>query len=172
MDFFNVVNSRRSVRSYLPEPVERAVLEKIVAAAIEAPTGCNEQLKHYLIVDEPGLLEKIRPFSGALKGAPAVIVLLVEPKGTKFGEFWIQDASAAMENMLLAAVALGYGGCWVEGAIRRCEGPLRDLLGVPENLRVWSLMPVGRPAAIPARPEKSSPAQVIHYNRFGVKENK
>jgi nitroreductase len=169
MDFFDVVAARRSVRAYLPDPVGRDVLEKIVAAGVEAPTGCNLQLKQYLIVDDPGLLEQIRPISPALNGAPAAIVLLVEPTATKYGEYWVQDASAAMENMLLAAAALGYAGCWVEGHVRPNEDKLRKLLGVPDNLRVWSLTPVGKAAKSPARPPKPQPPEVTHYNRFGGK---
>ena len=167
MDFFEVVKARRSVRAYKPEPVPREVLERIVSAGIEAPTGCNAQLKQYIIVDDPAVVERIRPCSKALRGAPAVIVLLVEPKATRYGEFWVQDASAAMENMLLAAVALGYAGCWVEGAVRRCEEQLREILGVPGHLRVWSLMPVGSPAETPQRPPKPTLAEVVHYNRYG-----
>ena len=170
MDFFEAVSARRSVREYLGEPVGRDVLEKIVAAAVEAPTGCNMQLKQYLIVDDPAVLDKVRPLSKALKGAPAIIVLLVEPTGTQYGEFWVQDASAAMENMLLAAVALGYAGCWVEGQVRPNEEKLRKILGVGDELRVWSLTPIGKPAAAPARPPKSRPSEVMHYNRFGAKE--
>ncbi len=167
MDFFEVVNARRSVRAYRDDPVERAVLERIVAAGVEAPTGANAQLKQYVIVDDPGVMAELRPASKALTGAPAAIVLLMKPEATPFGEFWIQDASAAMENMLLAAVALGYAACWVEGAIRRCEDRLREVLGVPEPLRVWSLMPVGRPAETPQRPPKPDLSEVVHYNRCG-----
>ena len=167
MDFFEVIVSRRSVRKYKPDPVGRDVLEEIVTAGIEAPTGCNMQLKQYVIVDDAGVMEQIRPLSGAMTGAAAAIVLLVEPKGTPYGEFWVQDASAAMENMLLAAVALGYAACWVEGAIRRCEDELRRILAVSGGLRVWSLMPVGKPAQTPARPAKADPAEVTHYNQFG-----
>jgi len=166
MDFFEVVRARRSVRKYGPDPVGRDVLKKIVAAGIEAPSGANMQLRQYVIVDDPAVMERIRPVSPALTGAPAAIVLLVEPKPTRFGEFWIQDASAAMQNMLLAAVALGCAACWVEGAIRRCEDDLRELLAVPDHLRVWSLMPVGLPAESPPRPSKSAPDEVTHYNRF------
>jgi len=167
MDFFDVVNARRSVRKFLPGPVPRADLERIVAAGVEAPSGCNLQLRQYVIVDDPAVVEKIRPMSKALAGAPAIIVVLVEPTGTKYGEFWVQDASAAIENMLLAAVALGYASCWVEGQVRRREDDLRKLLGVPEPLRVWSLMPVGRPAETPSRPPKPDPADITHHNAFG-----
>jgi len=167
MECFEAIYSRRSVRKFKDDPVPRADLEKIVAAGIEAPSGCNAQLRQYVIVDCPQVMEAVRSVSAAVDSAPAAIVLLIEPKPTNFGEFWIQDASAAMENMLLAAVALGYGACWVEGALRRHEDRLRRALGVPANLRVWSLMPVGLPAEAPARPAKSQYAEVTHYNRFG-----
>ena len=169
MDFFDVVNARRSVRKYLPETVSREELERIVAAGVEAPTGCNYQLKQYVIIDDPALMEEIRFVSPALSGAPAAIVLLVEPTATNYGEFWVQDASAAMENMLLAAVAIGLAGCWIEGQMRRCEDRLRRVLGVPEDLRVWSLMPVGKPAESPARPPKPQLPEVVHYTRFAAK---
>ncbi len=61
MDFFEVVRSRRSVRQYLPGPVPRDVLERIVAAGVEAPSGCNLQLREYLIIDDPQLMDRIRP---------------------------------------------------------------------------------------------------------------
>jgi nitroreductase len=166
MEFFQTIQTRRSVRKFLPDPVDRADLEKIVAAGIEAPSGCNMQLRRYVIVDDPAVMDRIRPASRALADAPAAIVLLVDPQGTQFGEFWVQDASAAMENMLLAAVALGYGGCWIEGALRRSEEAVREALGVPESLRVWSLTPIGKPAETPDRPPKSQTAAVVHVNRF------
>ena len=169
MDFFETVKKRRSVRKYLPEPVPREMLEKIVAVGAEAPTGCNMQTKQYVIVDDDVVMDKLRPVSAALTGAPAAIVLLIEPKAAKYGEFWMQDASAAMSNMLLAAVAQGLAACWVEGAVRRDEDRLRKMLAVPDHLRVWSLMPVGKAAETPARPPKPLPAEVTHYNRFGEK---
>ena len=164
---FSTINARRSVRKFTPEPVPRDVLERIVAAAVEAPSGCNMQFRHYIIVDDPAVMDKIRPASSVLATAPAAIVILMEPKGTKYGEFWMQDASAAMENMLLAAVALGYAACWVEGAVRPSEDLLRNVLGVPDDLRVWSLLPVGKAAEQPKRPPKPDPAEITHYNAFG-----
>jgi nitroreductase len=167
MDLFEAIEKRRSVRKYKPDPVARGDLERIVRAGIEAPSGCNMQLRQYVIVDDAETMAKLQPLSRSLAGAPAAIVILVDPKETQYGSFWVQDASAAMENMLLAAAALGYGSCWIEGALRRCEQQLRDILKVPEDLRVWSLLPVGTPDETPSRPEKSDFADVVHVNRYG-----
>jgi nitroreductase len=166
MELFDAIYERRSVRNFVPEPVPHDDLQKIVQAGIEAPSGCNAQLRQYIIVDQPDLLEPLRPFSMALATCPAAVVLLVDPQATKFGEFWVQDASAAIQNMLLAATALGYGACWVEGALRRHEEQAREVLGVPASLRIWAMIPVGRAADKPPRPPKSDPAEVIHHNTF------
>ncbi len=166
MELFDAIYERRSVRNFVPEPVPYDDLEKIVQAGIEAPSGCNMQLRQYIIIDDPAVVEQLRGFSMALATCPAVIVLVMDPQTTKFGEFWVQDASAAIENMLLAATALGYGTCWVEGALRRHEEQAREILGVPETLRVWAMVPVGRAADKPPRPPKSDPDDVVHHNAF------
>jgi nitroreductase len=166
MDFFSVVAARRSVRTFLSDPVPRGVLEKMVAAGIEAPSGMNVQDRHYIIVDDPAVLGELRSVSQALATAPAAVVVVVDPTPSPQGDFHVQDASAAIENMLLAAVAQGYGSCWVEGQVHAREGQLRGLLGVPEALRVWAILPVGKPAEDPPRPHKSEPAAVLRYNGF------
>ena len=167
MDFFSVVESRRSVRKYDGQPVTPDVLDRIVQAGIDAPTGCNFQLKQYVIVDDPKLMAELRFVSKAMTGAPAAIVLLTEEKESPYGEFWIQDASAAMENMLLAAVALGFAGCWIEGHVRPHEEKLREILKVPEYLRVWAITPIGKAGVDPKRPPKPEFGQVTHHNNFG-----
>jgi len=124
------------------------------------------QLRHYIIVDDPKVLAALAEHKGVMETAPAAIVMVMEPKGTPYGDFWVQDASAAMENMLLAAVALGYGAVWVEGALRAKEPELRAVLGVPDELRVWAIMPMGKADCQPNRPGKSAPGEVTHYNRY------
>ena len=170
MDLFDAINARRSVRKYVNEPVDRSLLERIVQAGAEAPSGCNMQLRQFVIVDDPAMMEQIRPMNRAFVDAPAAIVLLIEPKAAPFGEYWVQDASAAMQSMLLAAVGLGLAGCWVEGGKDKWQEPIRQLLGVPMNLRPWAMTPIGKPAESPARPSAKLPAtQITHYNRFGAK---
>lgn len=169
MNLYDAIYSRRSIRSYTGEHIPEETLKRIVRAGLEAPSGCNAQLRQFIIVTDPKILAQLREVSSAMDGAPAAVVLLVDPSPTQYGEFWIQDISAAMQNMLLAVVAEGYASCWIEGQIRPNEEKLHELLGVPENLRVWSMMPVGK-AAIPGkRPDKSKFEEVVHFNRFGQK---
>ena len=170
MDFFDVVRARRSTRSFRSDPLGRELLTRVVEAGHAAPSGCNAQLRHFVVIDAAELLAPLRGLSRALAEAPAVIALLVEPRGTAHGEYWVQDAAAAMENMLLAATALGLGACWVEGSRSRFEPLLRDLLGVPAHLRVWSLLPLGRPARTPPRPPRPPLAEVLHFDRFAPAE--
>ena len=166
MELFEAIDRRRSVRQFADDPVGRDVLQRIVQTAIEAPTGCNVQQKQYIIVDDPEVMEQLRFVSKAMSTAPDAIVLLTEEKGTKYGSYWVQDVSAAMQNMLLAAVALGYDACWIEGNVRPHEDELRRILRVPKGLRVWSLTPVGRRAVEGRRPPKPGLLEVTHYNGF------
>jgi len=166
MDLYDAINARRSIRSFTPDLVDRDALKRIVQAGIEAPTGCNMQLRQFIIVDEPHVVEKLAEH-GVMKGAPAAVVILMDPQETAYGAFWVQDASATMENMLLAAVAEGLGACWVEGNVTPKEDDLRKILSVPKKLRVWSIMAVGVPGSSPARPPKPDFADVVHINRFG-----
>ena len=166
MDLYDAINARRSVRSYTSDPVDPEALKRITQAGIEAPTGCNMQLRQFIIVDDADVIAKLDEL-GVTKGAPAVVVILMDPQGTAYGEFWVQDASATMENMLLATVAEGLGACWIEGQVTPKEPELRTILNVPEDLRVWSIMCVGHPTQQPARPAKPDFADIVHFNRFG-----
>lgn len=166
MDLYDAINTRRSIRSFKPDPVSRDVLKRIVQAGIEAPTGCNMQLRQFVIVDDPRVVAKLAEH-GVMKGAPAAVVILMDPQETAYGAFWVQDASATMENMLLAAVAEGLGACWVEGNVTPKEDDLRKILSVPKNLRIWSVMAVGVPDSEPVRPPKPEFKDIVHINRFG-----
>jgi nitroreductase len=165
MDLYDAINTRRSIRRFEDTPVPREVLSRIAQAGIEAPTGCNKQLRHFIIVDDEKALIALDAL-GLSKGAPACIVIVMDPTATPYGAFWMQDASAAMENMLLAAVAEGLGACWIEGQVIPAEDDLRALFGVPDDLRVWSLLPVGVPAESPARPPKPTFDEMVSFNQF------
>ena len=78
---------------------------------------------------------------------------------------WIEDGAAAIENMLIASTALGYGACWLEGYTLRAEEQLKRTLGIPSDRRLLTLIPIGVPAESPA-PDKKPLEQVIHWERY------
>jgi len=152
MDFFSTVKNRRSYRdAFTDAPVSDEDLVKIVDAGICAPSGCNQQTTDFIIVTNPELLAKLGEIvvNDAVRTAPAIIVVLTTKHTMDFGlDFEIEDYSAAVENMLLAAVALGYASCWFDG-VTRLDGRddlVASLLNVPKGKRVRTLLPVGIPA--------------------------
>jgi nitroreductase len=83
--------------------------------------------------------------------------------------WWVEDASAAVENMLVASTALGYGSCWLEGWTLPHEEAFKALLGVPDEKRLLTLVPIGVPVSWPTREKKPLEA-VIHWQRYTEKE--
>ena len=79
--------------------------------------------------------------------------------------WWVEDGAAAAQNMLIAATALGYGSCWLEGYSAQFEERVKALLGVPAGLRLLTLIPVGVAAEAPD-PDKKSLSQVIHWEKY------
>jgi nitroreductase len=93
--------------------------------------------------------------------AGAVIAVVVNPAA----RFWLEDASAAVENMLIAATALGYGSCWLQGRTQPHEQAFKELLGVPPDRRLLTLVPIGVPETWPTQ-EKRPLSDVLHWERY------
>jgi nitroreductase len=147
MDFYDVVKTRKSVRSYKQDRVPEDVLLRILEAARLAPSWANKQCWRYVIVDEPGLISDIAPAVVKAFGAPVMIVLCADPaqSGQREGkDYYLVDAAISMEHLVLAAAAEGLGTCWVAGRLE--EASIRQALGVPDNLRVVAITPLGYPA--------------------------
>jgi nitroreductase len=161
MEFFETIRSRRSIRKYAPAPVPRADLERIVDAGRLAATGNNRQPWDFIVVTEKSVIARLAPAGPWIARAPAVIAVVMDPAS----RWWVEDGSAAIENMLLAAAALGYGGCWVEGDALPREEEFKPLLGVPSERRILALVPLGAPAETPAK-EKKPLAAVLHWEKF------
>ena len=147
MDFYDVVKNRKSVRSYKPDRVPEDVLLRIMEAARLAPSWANKQCWRYVIVDDPGLISRVAPGMVKSFGAPLMIVLCADPaqSGQREGkDYYLVDAAISMEHLVLAASAEGLGTCWVAGRLE--EAVIRQALGVPDNLRVVAITPLGYPA--------------------------
>ena len=174
MNVMEAINKRHSYRGkYLSVPVPRDDLVKIMAAGLAAPSGCNKQTTGFIAVDDSDVLKEIKKSINppVCETAPAIIVVLTQRINAYRDRcFAVQDYSAAIENMLLTIVELGYQSCWYEGHItdedRICD-KIADILSVPENYEVVCILPVGIAENEPFAPKKKSFAERAWFNAFG-----
>ena len=150
METMDAILTRRSIRKYLPDPVNWNVIENVLKAAMNAPSAGNEQPWHFIIIDQHDMLEKISEiysYAKMLKGTPVAVLVCGDQQAPKFKDFWIQDCSAASENMLLAAHDLGLGAVWI--GVYPAEEMVqerRNLLNIPEHIVPFSIIAMGYPA--------------------------
>jgi nitroreductase len=163
MDTIEALRTRRCVRAFSPAPIARTTLETLVDCARLAATAVNRQPWEFVVVTEAERrqrLAEITDYGKFIAQAPACVVVLC--KETKY---YLEDGSAATENLLVAARALGLGACWVAGDKKAYADAVRAAVGAPAGYRVVSLVPVGVPAEEPA-PSKRPLAEVLHWEAF------
>ena len=173
MNVMDAVFGRHSYRGkFKPDPVPRTDLKKIMHAGLAAPSGCNKQTTSLIAVDDPEILAKlhsvIRPPVG--ETAPAVICVLTQ-RIIAYRDrcFAVQDYAAAIENMLLTIVSLGYQSCWYEGHITdedRIGEKMAQILNVPEGYELVCFLPVGIAEEEPVLPKKKPFEERCWYNSF------
>ncbi len=162
MDFFEVVKKRRSVRSYTGELIPKSDLLKIIDTGRFAPSGFNRQGWYFVAITEKSMIQEIAELtSDWAANSGAMIAVVMEPELP----FLVHDASAATENILLAATALGYGSCWLEGTTRRVDWAIKKLLSVPDMLQLQTIITLGVPTEWPER-EKKSLEMVLRWEKF------
>ena len=164
MDLFDAINSRYCFRgAFTDAPVSEPDLQRILEAAIRAPSACNKQGPRFVVVRDPAVLAAIAQVvdKPVVHTAQAIVVLLADHREVYRGfEFGAEDCAAAAQNMLLAITALGYASVWLDGALR-CDDvaeQLAALLQVPSHLRVRILLPIGVPAE-PGQPADRLPIE-------------
>ena len=173
MTALETIFARHSYRGkYIPTPVPREDLRKIMEAGLAAPSGCNKQTTSLIAVDDPAVLaaihEKITP--PIAETAPAMICVLTR-RIIAYRDrcYAVQDYSAAIENMLLAITALGYESCWYEGRVTgedRSGEQIARLLGVPEEYELVCVLPVGAAEDKPTAPQKLPFEERAWFNAF------
>ena len=161
MDTLEAIRKRRSIRRYTNDAIPRADLETIVDAGRLAATGSNRQPWDFVVVTDRATIEQFKVSGAWIEQASAVIVVVMDPAS----RWWVEDGAAAIENMLLASTALGYGACWVEGDALPLEAQFKTLLGVPGQKRVMALIPVVVAAETPM-PEKKPLETVLHWEKY------
>ncbi len=163
--------ARRSIRTFTPEAVTPAQIEMLLKAAMAAPSAGNRKPWHFVVVTERPMREALaeaHPYADMLLEVSVAIVPCGDP-GLSFPdrpEYWIQDISAATENILLAAVGLGLGAVWcgVYPVQERVDA-FRRILGVPERVVPFALVPVGHPAE-QKEPRTQYDPQRVHRERW------
>lgn len=168
MDLYEAIRGRVSTRAYEPKPVEDEKLERVLEAARLAPSGKNGQPWIFIVVKDRRTRERLVP---ACKGqsfigdAPVVIAVCgrEELAYKKMGGYWNSlpvDIGIAVEHLMLAAEAEGLGTCWIGAFL---EEQVREILGVPESVKILALTPLGYPAAEKViRPRKELREIVMH----------
>jgi len=161
MDALEAIRKRRTVRNFTGAAIPRADLETIVDAGRLAASGYNRQPWDFIVVTDRGMIEQLKIAAQWMEKAGAIIAVVLDP-ATKY---WLEDGSAAVQNMLVAATALGYGSCWLEGYTLPLESQFKALLGVPDDRRLLTLVPIGVPVEWPTK-DKKPLEQVLHWERF------
>ena len=169
----SVIATRHSYRgAFRDEKVPVEDLKTIASAGIDAPSGCNKQTTDLIIVDDPDTLDEIKAVLDppVAQTAPAMIVVLSRRINAYRDRcFAIQDYSAAIENMLLAIVELGYQSCWYEGHItdedRICD-KIASILNVPSEYDVVCILPVGKAADDFHAPGKKKFSERVKFNSW------
>ena len=173
MEMFDVLMKRRSYRGkYKSTPVPREDLIRIMEAGLAAPSGCNKQTTSLIAVDDPEMLQKLHAVIQPPVGetAPAMICVLTQ-RIIAYRDrcYAVQDYAAAIENMLLAIVALGYQSCWYEGHVTdldRIGAKMAKILNVPEDYDLVCVLPVGVPAEEANPPKKKAFDERAWFNSF------
>ena len=173
MDVFEAISLRRSVRAYRSDDVPDEFIARIIDAARHAPSAGNIQPWEFIVIRKPEIKSRLAEaalYQNFIEEAPVVIVVCADQIRSSRGYgsrgaslYCIQDTAAAIENLLLAACALGLGTCWV-GAFN--EDKVKSVLRIPEGVRPVAIIPVGYPAEKPQKRYRRPLKEIIHYETF------
>ncbi len=176
--FLDLIKTRRSTRKFKERPVEKEKISLLIEAALRSPSSRSINPWQFIVIDDKNILEKLskaKPHgSGFLKGAPLGIAVCAE---TSQSDVWVEDTSIASAFIHLAAHDLGLGSCWIQ--IRKREHDLaksadtyvKELLKIPDNIMVGSIIAIGYPDEIKTGHSKDSlQFNKISFNTYGIKD--
>lgn len=171
METLEAIRTRRSIRQFLPQPIEFEKIAAILDAAHQAPSAGNVQDWRFIVVTDRQKIRELPSHCANQQAANAPLVILVcsdtsfteehyGPRGKFYG---IQNAAAATENLLLAAHALGLGAVWI-GAFD--EDGIKRLFFIPPNIAVQALICVGYPDELLGPKERKDLGGVVYFNQW------
>lgn len=163
MDAIECMKTRRSIRAYQDKPVPKEVIEDIVDCGRLAATAINIQPWRFVIVQDAAMRQEIADTTDHGKFiAQAPVCIVVFSEDTKY---YLEDGSAATQNILNAARAHGLGTCWVAGDKKPYASKIGGMLGVPTEYKLVALISLGYPAQEPS-PTKKPLSEVLHWERY------
>jgi nitroreductase len=173
--FLSLAQKRRSIRRYLEKAVETEKIKRLIEAALRAPSSRGVNPWEFVVVTDRGLLERLsrsKPHGASfLKDAALGIVVCADPEKS---DVWIEDASIASIYIHLAAESMELGSCWIQIRERMYDGEksaeqyIREVLHMPENFKIESMVAVGYPAEkMPPHPAEDLPYEKVHHNGYG-----
>ncbi|MCG8410726.1 MAG: nitroreductase family protein [Bacteroidales bacterium] len=167
-----IIHQRKSVRNFTPQEVKKEQLQTLIKAAMAAPTAVNKQPWAFIAIKDRDILDRLGeklPYAKMLKKVNAAIVVCGDLNKTLEDweqEFWIQDCSAASQNILLAAEAIGLGAVWTAAypAKDRMQ-TVSEILGLPESIIPLNVIPVGYPKGVEKPKDKWKPEN-LHWEQW------
>lgn len=170
MDVLEIIKGRRSVRSFSDKAIPKESLYAILEAGIWAPSGSNIQPWEFILVDDPGLIKKVKLVSPGLYGLPKALIVLCfnkkrsEKAGRMGPSLAVMDISMAAQNMMLMAYSLGIGSCPIASFNKIA---LKELLSIPEEVEPVLMVSLGYPSRWPEPPHRRPIEEVVHLNVYG-----
>jgi len=165
MDVFEAIRTRRSIRKFRPKPIPDEKLEMILEAGRLAPSAGNRQPWRFVVVKDTERKRAVAEAAGYqmfIADASVIIAALGDPEASS--RWFRQDPMIAVEHMVLAATALGYGTCWI-GAFG--EEEVKRILRIPEGLKVIALLPIGFPDEAPAPRARKPLKEIVFLEKYG-----
>jgi len=166
VEFMELVRKRRSIRRYKSDPVPRKKLEYVLEAARLAPSWGNRQCWRFIVVTDKSKRKAISTREW-VADAPMVIVGCAYPElsGSRFNQqYYMLDMGIAMEHLILAAAEQGLGTCWIGGQFD--EEAVKQVLSIPEDVRVVALTPIGYPAETPGPKGRKPLMEIVGHDRW------
>ena len=168
MHVYEGIQLRRSIRQYDKKPIEKETIEKLLRAAMQAPSAANQQPWEFLVVENQETLQKLssaHTYATPMKNAALAIIVLAKEEGLLFPQYWQQDLAAATQNILLAAVEFGLGAVWMGVAPEEDRmAYIKELFQLPQGVKAFAMLALGYSSGNTFKDRFD--ADRIHYEKY------
>lgn len=172
--YMEVIFTRRSIRKYKEQPVEKEKIEKLLRAAMQAPSAVNQQPWEFMVVEDRDNLDKLSqltPYSKMLAHAPLAIIVLANMNNLRAPNYWQQDLGACTQNILLEATYVGLGSVWLGVAPdEERMNNIIDMFDLPNDILPFCVISIGYPEGEENRFIDRFDERKIHIEKYYTKE--